>query len=93
MVKKFFYKTREDGVKLYRNLDVQVDENGNPLFREKEVVDKNGNITKVQEPIPTGFKIHKIGTNEIYAAAIDVEGAPYEYEPTDIPVENAPARG
>jgi hypothetical protein len=86
MVKLFEHKTREDGVKLVRRLDVQVDENGNPLFHEKEVVDENGNLTKVKEPVPTGFKIHKIGTDEIYDDAIDVEGAPYAYEPTDIPI-------
>ena len=33
--------------------------------------------------------IHKIGTNEVYSEAIDVEGAPYKYEDTDIslPIE------
>ena len=30
-----------------------------------------------------GYKIHKIGTDEIYDEAIDVEGADYEYEETD----------
>lgn len=33
------------------------------------------------------FMIHKIGTEEIYDEAIDVEGAPYEYEETDEKVE------
>lgn len=54
---KDFYKTREDGVKLYRTYS-----------------DKN-------------FMIHKIGTEEIYDEAIDVETASYEYEETDTPVE------
>lgn len=33
--------------------------------------------------------IHKIGTNEEYGIAIDIENAPYTYEETDkdIPVE------
>lgn len=35
-----------------------------------------------------GFKIHKIGTDENYDEAIDVEGAPYIYEETDISVED-----
>lgn len=35
------------------------------------------------------LKIHKIGTEEIYDEAIDVEGAPYTYEETDIPVEDS----
>lgn len=30
-----------------------------------------------------GFYIHKINTDEIYDKAIDIEGAPYEYEETD----------
>lgn len=31
-----------------------------------------------------GFKIRKVGTNEIYDEAIDIENAPYEYEETDM---------
>ena len=31
----------------------------------------------------SGFYIHKIDTDEIYDEAIDIEGAPYEYEETD----------
>lgn len=34
-----------------------------------------------------GVKIRKVGTNEIYDEAIDIEGAPYTYEETDIPIE------
>lgn len=30
------------------------------------------------------FQIRKVGTNEIYDEAVDVEGAPYTYEETDI---------
>lgn len=30
-----------------------------------------------------GFKIRKVGTNEVYDYAIDVEGAPFTYEETD----------
>lgn len=54
---KEFYKTREDGVKLYKTYS---DEN---------------------------YMIHKIGTDEIYEEAIDVENAPYEYEETTELVE------
>lgn len=32
-------------------------------------------------------QIKKIGTNEIYYEAIDIEGAPYQYEETDILIE------
>ena len=35
----------------------------------------------------SGFYIHKINTDEIYDEAIDIEGAPYEYEETDRKIE------
>ena len=31
--------------------------------------------------------IRKVGTDEIYSEAIDIEGAPYEYEETDKEIE------
>lgn len=36
------------------------------------------------------LKIHKVGTDEIYDEAIDIEGAPYTYEETDMPIEVEP---
>ena len=57
MIVKEFYRTREDGVNLFRTYS-----NANLLIR-------------------------KVGTDEIYAEAIDVETAPYEYEETETPVE------
>lgn len=54
---KEFYRTREDGVKLYRTYS-----------------DSN-------------YMIQKVGTEEIYEEAIDVENASYEYEETTEPVE------
>ena len=54
---KEFYKTREDGVNLYRTYSDE------------------------------GYVIKKIGTDEEYDEAIDVENASYEYEETDIIVE------
>lgn len=36
-----------------------------------------------------GFKIQKVGTNEVYDEAIDVEGAPYTYKETNEPIEEA----
>ena len=54
---KEFYKTREDGVKLYRTYS-----------------DNN-------------YMIQKVGTDEVYEEAIDVENASYEYEETDIIIE------
>jgi hypothetical protein len=32
-------------------------------------------------------KIKKVGTEEIYDEAIDIEDAPYTYKETDIPIE------
>ena len=62
MVKTEFYRTREDGVNLYRT------------YSDKQ------------------FKIHKIGTEEIYDASVDVENAPYEYEETDIKIDDETPR-
>ena len=76
MIKPFEYGTRTDGVRLIRRLDVIVAENGYPL------------LDKDHQPIPTGFQIHKVGTDEYYDEAIDVENAPFVYEETDIPIED-----
>ena len=75
MVIKEFYRVREDGVKLYRNVDVKVNEKFEPLR------DENGEL------IPTGFYIKQIETGIEYAEAIDVENAPYTYAETDKPIE------
>lgn len=50
MIVREFYRTREDGVNLYRTYSDE------------------------------GKDIRKVGTEEIYAEAIDVEDAPYTYE-------------
>lgn len=57
MIAKEFYKTRKDGVNLYRTFS---DEN---------------------------FKIQKVGTDEVYDEAIDVEGAPFYYFETLTKIE------
>lgn len=57
MIIKEFYRTREDGVNLYRTAS------------------------------DAGFKIRKVGTEEIYSEAIDVETAPYTYEETSELIE------
>lgn len=36
----------------------------------------------------SNLKIRKVGTEEIYDEAIDVENAPFTYEETDIPVDS-----
>ena len=57
MIVREFYKTRNDGVNLYRTYS-----DANMLIR-------------------------KVGTEEIYSEAIDVETAPFTYEETDMPIE------
>jgi hypothetical protein len=52
MIKRDYYETRSDGVKLYRT------------YSDLE------------------YMIKKVGTDEIYEEAIDVENAPYQYEET-----------
>jgi hypothetical protein len=54
---KVFYKTRQDGVNLFRTYSDE---------------DK---------------QIRKVGTDEVYDEAIDIENAPYTYEETDIRIE------
>lgn len=55
MIKREFYKTRKDGVNLYRTYS-----DANMVIRQ----------------LPTG---------NLYAEAIDVENAPYDYIETNIP--------
>lgn len=76
MIKTEFYKTRKDGVNLYKTMDAQVDAN-NELLR-----DKNGNL------ISTGFLILQEQTGCIYDEAIDIEGAPYTYSATTTKIED-----
>lgn len=40
-----------------------------------------------------GYKIIKMGTNEIYDEAIDIEDKSYTYEETDIKIETDEATG
>ena len=75
MVNTSYFKTRKDGVKLFRTIDAKVDENGNFLK------DEEGQL------IPTGFQILQVETETLYSEAIDVENAPYTYVETDILVE------
>lgn len=74
MIVKEFIQTRADGVKLYRTLDVAVDENGEPLR------DENGAL------VPSGYQIKQVETNRYYNSAIDVEFVPYHYRTTTVPI-------
>lgn len=84
MVVREFYRTREDGVRLYYWVDALTDENGNVLY-EEVIDDITGEIWR--KPIARGFKIMQLPTNIPYDDAIDVENAPYTYSETDIPIE------
>ena len=75
MIAKLFYKLDDDGVKLFKRFAVLENEFGMPLR------DQDNNF------IPSGFKIQKVGTDEIYDDAVDVEDAPYRYIETNIPVD------
>jgi hypothetical protein len=75
MVITEYFKTRNDGVKLYRTIDAIVDENGKPVRDEK------GNL------IPTGKMIIQQPTNIEYSEAIDVENAPYTYIASEKDIE------
>lgn len=57
MIAREFYRTRKDGVNLYKTYSDE------------------------------GFKIQKLGTDEIYTEAIDVENAPYVYVETNEKIE------
>lgn len=57
MIKKDFYRARNDGVRLFKSYSDQ------------------------------NLYIKKIGTEEVYSEAIDVENAPYVYIETDTPIE------
>lgn len=57
MIVKEFYRTREDGVRLYKTYSTE------------------------------GYYIQKVGTDEVYSEAIDVENAPYEYVETTKKIE------
>lgn len=63
MVVKEFYRTRNDGVNLYRSYSND------------------------------GFYIQKVGTNEVYTEAIDVENAPYNYVETSDRIEERDENG
>jgi hypothetical protein len=70
-----FYRVRKDGVNINITIDALIDENGNVVRDEKG------------HPVPLGFKIHKIGTDEYYKNALDAESSNYKYETTNIPFD------
>ena len=76
MIVREYFKTRNDGVKLYRTIDAIVNEHGNPVRDEK------GQL------IPTGLCILQVETGIPYSEAVDVENAPYTYIETEEKIES-----
>lgn len=52
-----------------------------------ESITLHGNVFK-RTYSDAGFLLRKIGTDELYAEAVDLPDAPYEYEETDIPIDS-----
>lgn len=48
---------------------------------------RNDGVNLYKSYSDQNVKIQKVGTQEIYDEAIDIEGAPYEYVETEIPIE------
>lgn len=63
MIIRDFYRTREDGVSLYKSYSSD------------------------------GYYIQKVGTDEVYIEAIDVENAPYSYVETSDKIEERDENG
>lgn len=74
MIDTRYYRTRKDGVKLYRTIDALTDDKG------EVALDENKNA------VMRGFYILQNETGIEYDEAIDVEGAPYTYSETDKPI-------
>lgn len=83
MIDTRYYRTRKDGIKLYRTIDALTDKNGNVLL--ESIYDENDKVIG-ERAISRGFYILQNETNIEYDEAIDVENAPYTYSETDKPI-------
>ena len=90
MIDTRFYRTRKDGVNLYRTIDALTDENGNVLL--ESIYDENGKVIG-ERAIPRGFYILQNETGIAYDEAIDVENASYTYSETVTPIEDYDQKG
>lgn len=50
-------------------------------------ITRNDGVNLYRNYSDEGYKIRKIGTEEVYDEAIDIENAPYKYEETDELIE------
>lgn len=70
---EFIFKDGRKGTKTYSD----------KVYKEIEKINQDGESIIIQEH----YKIRKIGTDEIYDEAIDVESSNYEYIETDEKIE------
>ena len=59
------------------------------MIIKKFYITRNDGVDLYRTYSDKGLQIRKVGTDEIYDEAVDVADAPYTYEETDIPAEEA----
>ena len=76
MIDTRYYRTRKDGVRLFRTVDALIDEQGEVILNDEGLA------------VLRGFYILQNETGIEYDEAIDVENAPYTYGETEHPIED-----
>lgn len=76
MIDTRYYRTRKDGVRLFRTVDALIDEQGEVVLNDEGLA------------VLRGFYILQNETGIEYDEAIDIENAPYTYSETEHPVED-----
>lgn len=62
------------------------------IVKEDYAMRKDG-VKLVRHYSDGGFMIQKVGTDELYSEAIDIENAPYIYEETETKIEETKIEG
>lgn len=57
------------------------------MIRREYYETRNDGVNLYRTYSDANVKIHKLGTDEVYDEAIDIENAPFEYEETEEPIE------
>lgn len=57
------------------------------MIKREDYRTRKDGVNLIRTYSTEGLKIRKVGTDEIYDKAIDVESAPFTYEETDIPID------
>ena len=76
MIDTRYYRTRKDGVRLFRTVDALINEYGEVILNDEGLA------------VLRGFYILQNETGIEYDEAIDVENAPYTYSETATPIED-----